>query len=411
LLWMLLPMGLYLFAVVRPGNHYYVYMPPLVILAALTIERGRQKLAQAPQPILRRLWPALAGLLLVGYGLSAWYEHLVFMRTDLEYLLTYPQHQSRLFPSDRRFPFDIRIGWGFPYRLGWQTVSELYRQGELAGDWYGTDEGNSLTWYTLGWPNNPCYPRYYMLTEIGYQEPALDVPAEIIAEYYTLRGIVQVNEQPRLQLYEFAPFGRADQPITYHEPNVRAISATDQTVYRPAMFKGAAKGKPIQQPAFPLDPPQRFKPHPEMLAQLADVYQDPNTVKFQDAVSLLGYDLDLTWARPGGLILVTLYWQADSAVFLPYKVFTHLGQNEILAQADAEPGCGHYPTYTWRSGDRFVDRHAIFLSDDIPPGQYPLQVGLYELRSNLRMDRLDELGNPAGVSLILPAITVGPEQE
>jgi hypothetical protein len=128
----------------------------------------------------------------------------------------------------------------------------------------------------------------------------------------------------------------------------------------------------------------------------------------KDEVSLLGYDVDDTWAVPGGVLLLTLYWQADGSVILPYKVFTHLEDTHSWAQADDEPGCGQFPTYLWRTGDRVIDRHVIFLPPDMPSGQYPLQVGLYEIRTDLRMDLLDGLGNPAGNALSLPPVTIRP---
>lgn len=407
LLWLVLPFGLYLFAVELPGNHYYVFMPPLMLLAALTLDRGRAWLAGLRRPPGRAVWPALAGALLVLFGLSTWYEHLVFMRTDLEYLLTYPRHRQPLFWSDPRYPFDIRIGWGFPYRLGWQTVAELYRRGELAGDWYSTDENNSLFWYTLGSMRNPCYPRYFMLTEYGYHEPALEVPQDVIDRHYTLRATVAVNDQPRLRLYEFTPLGSDQEPAFFNEP------ARYGTPYRPEMLQGdpLAVGQPEARPEQPLAPPSRFKPHPDMLAQLIEVYGDERIVQVQDEVSLLGYDVDETWAVPGGVLLLTLYWQADRPTVLPYKVFTHLEDRQLWAQADDEPGCANFPTYRWRPGRQVIDRHAIFLPEDLPPGEYPIQLGLYEVRSGLRMDLLDQLGNPAGNALILPAVTVSPRPD
>lgn len=400
LLWMLLPFGLYLFAVERPGNHYYVFMPPLMLLAGLTLDRGWRWLEGWRWPVRRWTFLAVVSVSLPLYGLSAWYEYLVFMRTDLEYMLSYPRHRTPVFWSDPRYPFDIRIGWGFPYRLGWQTVSELYRSGHLAGDWYSNDENNSIYWYTLGWQRNPCYPRYFMLTEIGYHEPPLDVPLEAIGRHYTLQAVVQVNGQPRLRLYEFAPLGSGVQPVVYDEPT------RYPTPYRQEMMRDDPLTGAVAQPRVPLSPPRRFKPHPEMLARLADAYGDPRIVQVRDEVSLVGYDVDDTWAVPGGVLLLTLYWQADSNLILPYKVFAHVEDTRLWAQADDEPACGHFPTYSWRAGDRVVDRHAIFLPADVPPGNYPLQVGLYEVRTGLRMDVLDELDNPAGNALPLPPVTV-----
>jgi len=402
LLWIALPFGLYLFVVERPGNHFYVFMPPLMLLAALSLDWGLRWLGELRSPVYRWALPATIGVLLAGYGLSAWYEHLVFMRTDLEYMLTYPTHRNPVFWSDPRYPFDIRIGWGFPYRLGWQTVSELYRRGQLAGDWYSNDENNSIYWYTLGWPRNPCYPRYFILTELGYSEPALEVPVETIERYYRLRATVQVNDQPRLRLYEFDPLGRDVQHAVYDEP-------TDYpTPYRQEMLKGDPLTGPLPQPSVPYSPPRRFKPHPEMLARLVEAYGDSRITQVRDEVSLLGYDIDDTWAVPGGVILVTLYWRADNGLIFPYKVFAHVEDTRLWAQADDEPGCSQYPTYSWRAGDQVLDRHAIFLPEDMPPGDYPLQVGLYEVRTGLRMDMLDEQGNPAANALALPGVTVRP---
>lgn len=400
LLWMFLPFGLYLFIVVRPGNHFYVFMPPLMLLAALTLDRGLRWLEGLPFFVRRWAVPTIVGVLLALYGLSAWYAHLVFMRTDLEYMLTYPKHRNSIFWSDPRYPFDIRIGWGFPYRLGWQTVSELYRSGQLAGDWYGNDENNSIFWYTLGWPRNPCYPRYFMLTEIGYSDPPLEVPWETIENQYALRAVVQVNGQSRLRLYEFAPLGSDAQPIIYNEPTRYT------TPYHREMLGGDPSTGPVPSSSLLLTPSRRFKPHPDMLAHLADVYDDPRIVQVQDEASLLGYNVDDTWAVPGGVILLTLYWQADRGLVFPYKVFAHLEDTQLWAQADDEPGCSRFPTYLWRAGELVLDRHAIFLPDDLPPGSYALQVGLYETRTGLRMDVLDDLGNPAGNAVTLPAVTV-----
>jgi 4-amino-4-deoxy-L-arabinose transferase-like glycosyltransferase len=400
LLWLLLPFGLYLFIVERPGNHYYVFMPPLTLLAALTLDRAWRWLRVWPSPGRQLAVPATAALLVAVFGLSTWHQHLVFLRTDLEYLLTYPRHHQPVFWSDPRYPFDIRIGWGFPYRLGWQTVSEMYRRGELAGDWYSTDENNSIFWYTQGRTRNPCYPRYFMLTEIGYHEPALEVPLDVIERHYALRATVQVNHQPRLRLYEFAPLGREQEPALYDEPTRYS------TLYRPDMLAGDPLSGPVFSPSVRLTPTRHFKPHPDMLARLVEVYDDARITQLKDEVSLEGYDLDETWARPGGVLLLTLYWETDVSVVLPYKVFAHLEDSQLWAQADDEPGCGQFPTYRWRAGERVIDRHAIFLPDDLPAGDYPLKIGLYEARSGLRMDLLDEAGQPAGNALTLPSVSI-----
>jgi 4-amino-4-deoxy-L-arabinose transferase-like glycosyltransferase len=408
LLWLLLPFALYLFAMLRPGNHYYILMPPLALLAALTMDRGLRWLEQIRPTVQRWAVPGVLGVSVALYGLSAGYLYVVYVRADLEYLFTYPQHRVSAFWSDPRYPFDIRIGLGFPYRLGWQTVSELYRSGQLAGDWYGTDEDNSIDWYTLGALRNPCYPRHFIVTEIGHKEPPLKVPQDTIDRYYALRAVVQVNGQPRLRLYEFAPLGNQSQPVIYSEP------ARYPTLYRQEMLQGDPLAGPVLRPFASLIPARQFKPHPDMLARMADVYGDPRIVQAKDEATLLGYDVDDTWAVPGGVLLLTLYWQADHRPIFSYKVFAHVTDGgdggRMLAQADSEPGCGELPTNRWEAGAPVVDRHAIFLPADMPSGTYSLDVGLYEPRTNLRMDVLDSAGNPAGNSLLLDGVTVRPKR-
>ncbi len=406
LLWMT-PLGIYLFATIRPGNHYYILTPPLMLLAALVLDRSLGWLERTRPAIRRWALPGAAGVLVALFSLSAGYQYLVFVRTDLEYLFTYPQYRVPLFWSDPRFPFDIRIGLGFPYRLGWQTISELYRSGQLAGDWYGTDEDNSIFWYTLGAQRNPCYPRYFMVTETGHADPPIKVPEDTIKRYYALRAIVQVNGEPRLRLYEFSPLGGELQPVIYDEP------AFYPTLYRQEMLAGDPLSASIR-PSTALTPPQHFKPHATMLARMADAYGDPRIVEVKDEATLLGYDVDETWARPGGVLLLTLYWQAERRPIFSYKVFAHVtgggDGGQTLAQADSEPACGEFPTQNWEAGDSVIDRHAIFLPADMSPGTYSLEVGLYEPRTNLRMDVLDSAGSPAGNSLLLSGVTVRPKK-
>jgi hypothetical protein len=120
-----------------------------------------------------------------------------------------------------------------------------------------------------------------------------------------------------------------------------------------------------------LDRPRRF-----------DLPAISHTLKAQvgERARLVGYDLDLSQAIPGGQLPLTLYWQASGPMAQPFKVFTHLedAQGKAWAQHDAQPGEGCCPTDTWADGEVIVDRHTIPLSADLPPGTYQLVVGMYD---------------------------------
>jgi hypothetical protein len=49
------------------------------------------------------------------------------------------------------------------------------------------------------------------------------------------------------------------------------------------------------------------------------------------------------------------------------------------------PRGGAYPTTRWRPGEVVVDPYAIILPDDLPPGEYPVEVGLYLAETGQRL--------------------------
>jgi hypothetical protein len=133
----------------------------------------------------------------------------------------------------------------------------------------------------------------------------------------------------------------------------------------------------------------------------------PAQANFSNLVQLIGYDLDTHRAYPGGRIPVTLYWQTLAPTPASYHVFAHLeGSAGPAAQADGVPVCWSYPTNLWRQGQIIADQHAIPIPPDMPLGSYPLQVGLYLPDTFERLNILDAVGNPAGVSVTIADVEI-----
>jgi hypothetical protein len=140
----------------------------------------------------------------------------------------------------------------------------------------------------------------------------------------------------------------------------------------------------------------------------------PLNARLGPSIRLLGYDLAQDRAQPGGTVDLTLYWQADEPVTARYKVFTHLlgevwnaaNGNFIWGQVDSEPVNGEAPTTAWTPGAVIVDRYAIPVAPDAPPGLYRLEVGLYGLVDGQRLPVLTAAGQPAGVAVELKPIEV-----
>lgn len=114
-------------------------------------------------------------------------------------------------------------------------------------------------------------------------------------------------------------------------------------------------------------------------------------------ITLRGYEQSATTLTAGDDVGLTLYWEAEQPIILPYKGFVHLSAaNEtIWAQADSEPVNGTRPTTSWQVGELIADSHTLTLDPDTPPGRYTVWVGLYDPATGARLTPVqDENGNP-----------------
>lgn len=123
------------------------------------------------------------------------------------------------------------------------------------------------------------------------------------------------------------------------------------------------------------------------------------------------------WERPivdraGGTLHLTLRWRALAAPRDSATVFIHLidGAERPVAGWDYTPLGGSAPTYLWfpkwLPGQIFVDPYRLALPQDLPPGDYRLEVGMYGMTSHRRFPVVDVSGNLAGDRVILGPVRV-----
>lgn len=131
---------------------------------------------------------------------------------------------------------------------------------------------------------------------------------------------------------------------------------------------------------------------------------------FAAGIRLLGYEVETEAPQPGGIVYLTLYWQAQQPVTQKYKVFTHLlgevyninNDNFLWGQQDNEPVNNSRPTTTWRSGEVIVDSYAIPIDAQAPVGTYQIEIGLYDPATGARLPLLD-----GGDHVLLTSVAVG----
>jgi len=103
----------------------------------------------------------------------------------------------------------------------------------------------------------------------------------------------------------------------------------------------------------------------------------PLNANFSGQATLIGADCPRHCAAaPGEAIQLTLHWRADAPMATAYTVFAHLlGPNEtVLLNADHAPPKA---TTGWVPGEIIADPVTLNLPANLPPGQYALELGLY----------------------------------
>ena len=106
-----------------------------------------------------------------------------------------------------------------------------------------------------------------------------------------------------------------------------------------------------------------------------------------DEITLLGYSLLNDRLAAGDIAQITLFWQADSTPARRYKVFLHVldAANHIVGQHDAEPGGGARATDSWAPGEIVFDNHGVPIHPATPPGEYRVEVGMYDPGTGQRL--------------------------
>jgi len=136
--------------------------------------------------------------------------------------------------------------------------------------------------------------------------------------------------------------------------------------------------------------------------------QYPLTVNLGGEIMLVGYSLGATMIHPGEPVLLTLYWQAIGPVTHSYTVFTHVldAHAQVQSQMDGQPVGGTRPTITWKSGEMIRDNYALLLPEDLAPGSYELEVGMYLWPEMTRLPVLGEAGQVIGDRVLLGTVEI-----
>ncbi len=119
----------------------------------------------------------------------------------------------------------------------------------------------------------------------------------------------------------------------------------------------------------------------------------PMEATLGDQVRLLGYNLSPPPYRRGDTLHLTLYWQAMTRIDESYTVFVHLLNKDGImgGQWDSVPGGGLFPTNSWLEGEVITDEYEVSIRAGAPPGEYVIEIGMYEASTGERLEVKEEL--------------------
>ncbi|MCP5095620.1 MAG: glycosyltransferase family 39 protein [Chloroflexi bacterium] len=334
LLYFGVPLLFYTVIVDDARTHVYTIFPGLMVLAGVGVVWLWRRVTS---PLGQRVLLGVFGLF---WAVSAGYVVLVFLDTTPERQRSWADNQPAFYPTTWEEPPLFGL-FGFPYQAGWRALSKLPI--DLP---YASNEEEEITNVYMAQANRTHCTNFetFVLAE-GVQDTIPYDPAWL--EGLFLQAEVVVNGRTTLQ-----QFGR--EPVTAVQ-TIQAVGEqrwlTPQDVAAPQLTGTNLVGIPLG----------------------------------DEQVQLLGYDLDTTHAYPGGNIVLTLYWQSLVPFDRNFQVFTHLYDGELRAQDDSAPECNINPTTRWEPGQIITDPHLIALPAEIPEGEFPLLVGLYDLISKDRL--------------------------
>lgn len=100
--------------------------------------------------------------------------------------------------------------------------------------------------------------------------------------------------------------------------------------------------------------------------------------RFDDGMSLLGYDLPKNKVKPGGKLEVNLYWRAWQAVPVDYTIFVHLVGPGGVLNYDHRLERGSRSMTTLRAGQVVREDLSLTIPPGTQTGAYTLTVGLWD---------------------------------
>jgi Protein of unknown function (DUF1616)/Dolichyl-phosphate-mannose-protein mannosyltransferase len=375
------------FWMAAPLDHYFVALPPIVLIAIAVVSRLNMILKRrVPNVWLRRV---LAVGLVVWVGWIGCYQYLLEVAYYEAVLVQHPERELPLLNFTALVdPEGQRI-----YNVGWRAVAVLYDSGELRGEYDTTESLGVPQFYVYHiWDVPKPSPRYFIVAHPQKSFTNKGAP-DNLAQAYDLWGTITVDGDPQITIYQMKNSGAKPQPRTLREEDFEAEWAQLASLTRFEVYKAnqrddsafyslshSLEARVMAQDALAFDLPegrgiltQYYTGAQPILATLGDdlnaysriwgIYWGADTgsvervfasrtfpstfewfgnvrlrlygvapdrplrasdVKLGDIASLLSASTPPPVIPAGGLLPLQLVWRAEQPTSTRYKVFVHV---------------------------------------------------------------------------------------
>lgn len=108
-------------------------------------------------------------------------------------------------------------------------------------------------------------------------------------------------------------------------------------------------------------------------------------LQFENGIALLGYRASEAPLESGhAAVTLELQWQAAKKIPEDFTMSVRLigTQGQVISQIDSQPVNSLSPTSSWNPGEKIIDRRGLPIPAAAPPGEYEIQMLVYELVDN-----------------------------
>jgi 4-amino-4-deoxy-L-arabinose transferase-like glycosyltransferase len=157
-------------------------------------------------------------------------------------------------------------------------------------------------------------------------------------------------------------------------------------------------------PTYPMGGRVHVAPSESPLSEALSTPLIDLPVTLEGGLTLIGYALSQPAIKAGETLYLETTWRVDGVPGRLLSVMAHVvgDDGRVMAVGD---GLG-VPIESWRTGDVFVQRHALTWPEGAPPGSYWIQSGAYWLDNGERWPARDE--RATGNRILLTALEARP---